>query len=165
MKKIEYLLLKITIILGITFTVGYCTYPYVISIEQANKWNIQNFEQNRNFFQNVVDVSIDIYSKNYKYQQEKVLHMNDLPIEMQKQLNKKGICTLIATITNKNEKMNIYIDFITEKSWWNRVLNNVNIQYNSYKKFEHCQKNNLNFHIGEICLGNGWFFYIDTDWL
>ncbi|MDR0683281.1 MAG: hypothetical protein LBG15_15785 [Dysgonamonadaceae bacterium] len=168
MKKKETRILKWLLILVSIFISFYLIYPYFISIEQANRYNIKKFDKNRTFFQNVINWCIDS-NKNIDFvQQEKIIKFEELPITIQKQLLSKGISHFQAIIIKEqNRDINVIANFYTERFWFNRVLNHVVIKYDSYYKGNICNENsnNLRAYMSSICLGKGWFFEIDTDWL
>jgi hypothetical protein len=168
MKKKEKQILKLLLILVSILIPLYFIYPYFISIEQANKYNIKKFNRDRVFFQEIIDWCIDNNKGIDFVQQEKMLKFEDLPVATQKQLLNKGIsCFQAKIIKEQNNNINIVANFYTEKFWFNRVLNHVVIKYNSYYRENICNENsnNLKAYMSSICLGKGWFFEIDTDWL
>ena len=167
-KPINLLVLKILFILTPVFFIGYCSRPlvasYFISIKQANELNIKKFERNRKFFQEIVNSCIDIYEKHSK----DYITNNDISVKMQNKLSNKGISFFEAKFfDSNNENINIIVVFHTKRFWKNNILNNVSIKYISSRKYDECNnsESNLNAKISIICLGNGWFFEIDTDWL
>ncbi|MDR2916404.1 MAG: hypothetical protein LBV74_16515 [Tannerella sp.] len=166
-KKINHLALVAILISGFIFIAGYCLYPFAIrqfvSVEQANKSNIEKFEYNRYFFQEVLDSCMEVY----RNQSKTYMTMDDIPESMQKKMNKTGISNFEVNVENENGAINITAHFFTEKYWYNTVLNNVLINYRSYLRFRQCKNTNneLNARMSTICLGDGWFFEIDTDWL
>jgi hypothetical protein len=168
MKKKEKQILKLSLILVSIFISVYFIYPYFISIEQANIHNIKKFNRNRVFFQEIVDWCIDS-NKNIDFiQPEKIIRFEELPGTIRKQLFTKGISHFQAIIIKEqNGDINVIANFYTEKFWFNRILNHVTIKYDSYYRESTCNENNNNLkaHMSSICLGEGWFFEIDTDWL
>jgi hypothetical protein len=147
------------------FIIGYYSYPIIVrncvSIEKANKLNIKKFETNRWLFQDVINVCNEIY-----LEQSKVyITIDDVPSKIERKLKRKGVHYFEVKIENTNESINVTANFYTDKFWYNSVLNNVIIRYNSYRQFEKCYDNELKARMTTICLGGGWFFEIDTDWL
>ena len=159
---------KVILFLGIVFFTVYCSYPFVASyftsVEKANKSNIKKFERNRNFFQGVVDSCIEIYVK----QSKDYITKNDISLKTQRKVSNRGINFFEAKIVDSdNENINIIIVFRTDRLWKNNILNNVSIRYSSNRKFDECKndENVFNARMSIICLGGGWFFEVDTDWL
>jgi hypothetical protein len=137
--------------------------PYFVSVEQANKSNIQKFANKKDFFQKIIDTSIDIYLK----QSKTYLTAKDLPISMVKKLKNIGVDNFEIYIENNEPNIHTIAHFYTERFWYNDVLNNVIIYYNSNYFLEKCNSDEtvLKARVSSICLSNGWFFEIDTDWL
>jgi hypothetical protein len=165
MKRIDNTILKILLIVVPLFIVLYCIYPFFVSIEQANRYNIERFSRKKEFLQKIINLCIEDYGNNYLDQQVKTITFNELPVEIQKQLTNEGISEFHATITHETGEVNIIASFYTERYWCNRILNNVTIRYSSYSRFDVCPENNLKAYMNEICLRDGWFFDVDTDWL
>jgi hypothetical protein len=161
MKRIDIVILRILLIVIPLFIVSYCIYPCFISIEQANRYNIERFGKKKEFLQKIINLCIE----DYWDQQKKTVTFNELPVEIQKRLINEGISEFHATITHEKGEVNIIANFYTERYWRNRILNNVIIRYSSYSRLDVCPENNLKAYLNEICLGNGWFFDVDTDWL
>ena len=165
--KIDYLILRIVFVLTLVFVIGYCSYPviipHIVSVEQANKSNVEKFENNRCFFQEVIDTCTTIHLKQLKT----YITIDDIPKKIQRRLNHKGIYSLEARIETKNGEITIIADFHTAKFWYNDVLNHVIINYSSHRRFDKCNNNDSEFkaRMSSICLENGWFFDVDTDWL
>ncbi|GHU97146.1 hypothetical protein FACS1894156_8710 [Bacteroidia bacterium] len=139
--------------------------PYFISTEQANIYNIKRFKNEKKFFQKIILASTEIYNTKYSNQQEATFNFYELPSNIQQQLIKKGITSAEFIFQNKNGQNNVIANFHIENSWWKIILNNISIRYDSYKQHDECSDNNLDVRLTEICLEDGWFFDIDTDWL
>jgi hypothetical protein len=166
-KKIKHLALIAILISSFIFIAGYYSYPFVIrhfvSVKQANMSNIEKFEHNRYFFQEVLDTCMNVY----RNQSKTYMTKDDIPEDMSKKMNKKGVSNFEMKIENENGVIDITAHFFTEKYWYNTVLNNVLINYRSYLRFNQCENkdDDLNARMSNVCLGDGWFFEVDTDWL
>jgi hypothetical protein len=168
MKKTDCKIFGILFITSSIFMVGYCSYPFVISyfisVEQANRCNMKKFENNREFFQTVIDACMDVYSEQSKTD----IGIEGIPINIQNTLKRKGIGNFYARIETKDGQVNIIANFYIPKFWHNDVLNNVGLYYSSYRKFDVCNDDKTVLKVrgmSIICLGDGWFFEVDTDWI
>ena len=166
LSNIEHTLFQIFLIFGVVFVVGYCSYPlvghYFVSVEKANKSNVKKFERNKDFLQEVINTCVEIYTAKPK----ETIWFSDVPEKMQNKLNRKGIGSFYVKI-EKTDEIKIYAYFHTYRHWQNSILNNVDIMYSSIRKFDKCDNKNIHPKaiMFSICLGDGWFFYVDTDWL
>ena len=157
-EKIDKYLLKSIFVVVLIFIVSYVIFPYVIPTEYAIKCNIKKFQRNKELFNNVIDACWKTHEQTSKSH----IVFDDIPFKIQNKLRKQGITQLQANVHEKNK---IVVEFYITKFWYVNTLNHVTLVYNSDEEFEPCEENNLNAWIATICLGNGWFFEIDFDWL
>ena len=150
----KYILFSVMIIACI-FIICYVAYPFFISTEQANKWNIQKFDKKKQLLENVILECQRIYDKSM------------LPDNTISKLERTGLFLNYVSISKEKDTFIINAHFIVHRFWNIRVLNNVCIWYSSHRKFDICDKdkNELSARMSSICLGDGWFFGVDTDWL
>ena len=164
--KDKYILLSVMIIACISI-ICYIAYPFFISTEQANKWNIQKFDKKKQLLENVILECQRIYDNDYQNQQNVDFDKSMLPDNIISKLERTGLLLDYVNISKEKDTFIINAHFIVHRSWNIRVLNNVNIWYSSCRKFDICDKdkNELSARMSSICLGDGWFFDVDTDWL
>jgi len=166
-KYIDKYILLSTMIIACISIICYVTYPFFISIEQANKWNIQKFDRKRQLLESVILECQRIYEKDYQNQQNVDFDKSMLPDNIISKLEQTDLFLDYVNISKEKDTVIINARFIVHRFWNKRILNNVDIWYSSCRKFDICDrdKNELSARMSCICLGDGWFFDVDTDWL
>ena len=162
--KNENRILLSFIVLTFIFIIGYALYPFLISIEQANQWNIKKFDKNKHKYENIIYECEQIYHNLSEDEQHIELNNSSLPNSIMKMITNENLYLDYIIIQKKNNELIIDAKFDAYKAWQLRILNHVSLEYHSKNKYKkRPQKQSLKS--SSITLGNGWEFYVDTDWL
>ena len=164
MKYKEKWIVKSTLLLSLIFVAIYVIYPSFISTEKANEWNVKKFDRAKPILENFILECQNIYVEKYKNKQSIEFSSSTLPGKTIEPLLKKGLFLDFIVMSNNNGITEINASFNVDESWNTRYLNNVSLEYHSRDKEKERKKPKSLANPVYYYLGDGWMFYIDTDW-